>query len=33
MGRSDYLNDPDAPLANSVVHSVVAFVRMARSKC
>jgi 8-oxo-dGTP pyrophosphatase MutT (NUDIX family) len=27
MGRIDYLHDPDAPLANSVVPSVVAFVR------
>ncbi|MET8644342.1 NUDIX domain-containing protein [Streptomyces sp. NPDC004074] len=27
MGRIDYLHDPDAPPANSVVPSVVAFVR------
>jgi 8-oxo-dGTP pyrophosphatase MutT (NUDIX family) len=27
MGRIDYLHDPDAPQANSVVPSVVAFVR------
>ncbi|MEE1768437.1 NUDIX domain-containing protein [Streptomyces sp. JV185] len=27
MGRIDYLHDPDAPLANSVVPSVVAFVQ------
>jgi 8-oxo-dGTP pyrophosphatase MutT (NUDIX family) len=27
MGRIDYLHDPDAPAANSVVPSVVAFVQ------
>ncbi|MET7794891.1 NUDIX domain-containing protein [Micrococcus luteus] len=27
MGRIDYLHDPDAPPANSVVPSVVAFVQ------
>ncbi|MEU6364829.1 NUDIX domain-containing protein [Streptomyces sp. NPDC046931] len=27
MGRIDYLHDPDAPPANSVVPSIVAFVR------
>lgn len=27
MGRIDYLHDPDAPLTNSVVPSVVAFVQ------
>ncbi|MGI5137730.1 MULTISPECIES: NUDIX domain-containing protein [unclassified Streptomyces] len=27
MGRIDYLHDPEAPAANSVVPSVVAFVR------
>ncbi|WP_432021108.1 NUDIX hydrolase [Streptomyces sp. 1222.5] len=29
MGRIDYLHDPDAPPANSVVPSVVAFVQNA----
>ncbi|MDT0465338.1 NUDIX domain-containing protein [Streptomyces gibsoniae] len=32
MGRIDYLHDPDAPPANSVVPSVVAFVRDATGR-
>ncbi len=34
MGRIDYLHDPDAPPANPVVPSVVAFVlRTTPARC